>query len=546
MGLQDALPDTDFDKLNFFPDDDTGTPLMEAFDGCPYRIVVLAGSKLLDPVLDAMRKHGCQDSDLDSTFVGAYDTDTQIYEAISSRELDFTISQQLSLQGAVSVVMATLYITTGKKLAESSSSYFGIYQSGPKLVTPSLIASHELQVCEFHGFPVCTDGDAPALDDDNNALASGASANGTGLVPTAKTATSDSSAACACTERRNIRLAGITHGDKTSGFWDEVYAAMEQAGRDFGVSLQLPRLEKHPNDQLLHEKMASQIRHYCDEQFDGIFTSIPSDIVVEAIQYCQGLGVPIVSINSGVDKSEELGLMNHVGQIELQAGRSAGRYLLNQGVKRGLCFFQEENNVGLFERCDGMREVFEEEAASGTGVEFVGAMFLSPTSTTFKETIEEMVGVDGSWDGIGLLAGGQRILHHLIEVQAHHPDVKIGSFDTSDKLYETLKDQRVLFGVDQNSYLQGYLPVALLTWRVSTNQALFDRVAETGPDLVTAPPTAEEQQCQSVLYKACSETTGPTRNRTVDISLSKSSAVASSTIASIVAASSAVFLLVIV
>jgi len=494
-----------FEKLNFFTGDPSAKPLDEAFGGCPYQIVLLAGASLLDEVLAAMQMNDC---DVENTHVGAFDTNDDMYQAIRDGQVDFTISQQLALQGSLVVVMAALYATTGKKLAAASSSYTGAYQTGPHLITPINVPDPGLQVCESNSFPLCGDDTFT-----NSLVGTSAGVNFTSISTDAVAGHAEG--VCKCADRRAITLAGITHGDTSSGFWDTPYAAMEQAAADFGVTVHLPRLdpprEGEDFDGLI-EKMAKQIRGYCEERVDGVFTSIPSDAVVEAIRFCQELGVPVVSLNSGADVSEELGLMNHVGQLEFRAGKEGGKFLLREGVTRGLCLYQESNNAGLFKRCDGMKEAFEESEGAG---QYLGAVYTPPGDENNEVIIEEAIGESGSWKGVGILAGGTNLLPHVFKVQEIHSDVKVGVFDTSPELYEGLEDKRLLFGIDQNSYLQGYLPVALLTWYAHTRQKLVDQVLESGPDFVLAAPTEGAQQCQSVFYAAC-KNTELTRNRTID------------------------------
>jgi simple sugar transport system substrate-binding protein len=64
--------------------------------------------------------------------------------------------------------------------------------------------------------------------------------------------------------------------------------------------------------------------------------------------------------------------------------------------------------------------------------------------------------------------------------------VKIGTFDLGPDVLRAVRDGQLRFAVDQQAYLQGYLPVALLTQRA--RYGLFPAegdVIATGPHFVT-------------------------------------------------------------
>ena len=76
---------------------------------------------------------------------------------------------------------------------------------------------------------------------------------------------------------------------------------------DFGVELILDRLEPNDNPNILFEKMANQIEVLCQQGVDGIFVSIPNSIILDEIELCMKLNVPVVAINAGSGSSKNLG-----------------------------------------------------------------------------------------------------------------------------------------------------------------------------------------------------------------------------------------------
>jgi len=180
-----------------------------------------------------------------NTKVGIFGTSVEIHQAVSGGKLAFAISSQDYYQGAMSIVHAALYVSTGKALSPSSESEYGMILSGPEVMTSSNAYTDTFQVCEADGFPVCPY--ELALD---------------GTTPSQ----------CACTDRKKLKIAGVLHAVTTDAFWDIVYTAANQAADDFGVELELDRMEPDTAD-VLHFKMAAQIETLCEQGVDGIFVT---------------------------------------------------------------------------------------------------------------------------------------------------------------------------------------------------------------------------------------------------------------------------------
>ena len=90
---------------------------------------------------------------------------------------------------------------------------------------------------------------------------------------------------------------------------------------------------------------------------DGLVVSIPdADALGDSIRAAVDAGIPVISMNSGSDVAAELGLLNHVGQTEYEAGLGAGQRMGEAGVTNALCVNQEVGNAALDERCRGFTD----------------------------------------------------------------------------------------------------------------------------------------------------------------------------------------------
>ena len=75
-------------------------------------------------------------------------------------------------------------------------------------------------------------------------------------------------------------------------------------------------------------------------------------------------------------------------------------------------------------------------------------------------------GESGSWDGYGILLTGISQLPAAVALKKLHTKVVIETFGSESSWYESLMAGNVLFAkvfeIDQQPYLQGYMPVSIL------------------------------------------------------------------------------------
>src|SRR5690606_15438713 len=64
--------------------------------------------------------------------------------------------------------------------------------------------------------------------------------------------------------------------------------------------------------------------------------------------------------------------------------------------------------------------------------------------------------------------------------------VKLATFDLSPEVLQGIQDGTVLFAIDQQQYLQGYLPIVLLTLYQRNGNTIANDILMTGPGFVDA------------------------------------------------------------
>jgi simple sugar transport system substrate-binding protein len=274
-----------------------------------------------------------------------------------------------------------------------------------------------------------------------------------------------------------VRISVVTHGQASSAFWSVIRNGIEAAARQSNVTFTYRSPDVYNVD-----RMARLIDEAVDSGPDGLIVSIPSPELLPSIRRAADAGIPVVSINSGSDLYERAGAIAHIGQPEDRAGLAAGERLTRAGVRNGLCVNQEVGNEGLDLRCAG----FARAMRAAGGRSRVLAVDTKDLEGTRSRIAAAITGSD--IDGVLTLnnAGGEAAL----AVAPVH--VVLGTFDMTPVILQAVRRGRMRFAVDQQPYLQGYLPVVFLAEleRHGIFPAQGD-VIPTGPNFVTKD-TAEQ------------------------------------------------------
>jgi simple sugar transport system substrate-binding protein len=273
-----------------------------------------------------------------------------------------------------------------------------------------------------------------------------------------------------------VRIAVVTHGQASSPFWAIVRNGVEAAARQMDVVV-----DYRAPDVYSVQRMETLIDQAVASRPDGLVVSLPERGLAPAVRRAVRAGIPVVSINSGSDFYKRLGVLAHVGQPEDRAGFQAGQRMAQAGARRVLCVNQQIGNQGLDARCRGLARAMRD--AGGQSRVFA----IDDQSPSTPRKIADAVR-SGRIDGLlALNATGGMLAVDAVH-QLDRPDaVKVATFDLGPDVLNAVKSGKLIFAVDQQAYLQGYLPVVLLAEkaRYGIFPAQGDVIA-TGPNFVTA------------------------------------------------------------
>ena len=287
-----------------------------------------------------------------------------------------------------------------------------------------------------------------------------------------------------CPEARPWHLVVITHGNpETSKFWSVVKNGVDDAAEDMRVQVDYRAPATFDLD-----AMAAMINDAVAEHPDGIAVSIPNaDVLRQPILNAMDAGIPVVTLNSGSGVAEELGVLGHFGQSEYTAGNAAGTRILKEGAHNGLCIIQEANNTALAVRCQGFADAMNSANAKVTNL-----VVETDDPAQAQQMIADALEQDSTIDSI--LALGPSVGEPSLAVlrdKGLTGKIKLAAFDLSPTMLEAVENGDMLFLVDQQPYLQGYLPVMYLSLYNDNLSEPAVKITLTGPDIITRENAAK-------------------------------------------------------
>jgi simple sugar transport system substrate-binding protein len=269
----------------------------------------------------------------------------------------------------------------------------------------------------------------------------------------------------------------VSHGNAGDKFWDVVKNGAERAGSDLGVKVTYQgNGDPQQQSQLIDSAVSQKV--------DGLVVSMANppalkDAIAKAVQ----AGIPVITINSGEDKSREFGAMTHVGQNEKIAGAAAGERFGALGAKHLLCVIHEQGNIGLEDRCAGAKGTFKGQVENLQ----VNVSDLADASSKIAAKLQSDKSVDAILtlnNGVATAAVGA--------IQQANSQAKLATFDLDQDVTKAIEGGQIQFAIDQQPYLQGYLPIEFLyLYKINGNVVGGGQTVLTGPGFVDKANAAQ-------------------------------------------------------
>src|SRR5437868_1612005 len=284
---------------------------------------------------------------------------------------------------------------------------------------------------------------------------------------------SPAAAAFGATTAGSIKVAVVTHGD-TGSFWSVFKKGVDQAAKDMkgrGVNV----TQVYANNDVA--KQVAGINAAIAAGAQVIATSVPdASALKDPLTKASQKGIEIITVNSGLGAFDSLPTYEvHVGQTEDVAGKGAGKQFKAAGAKKVLIVIHEASNSGLTERAAGVKSVL-----GGSGVRVLTIPNAKSDIPGTKAKIQAAFKADKSLDGF--LGLDPDVTIPCLDVLPK--GTKAGTFDVGGAIKQ-IQAGKMLFAIDQQQYLQGYLPVVFAVLFVTNLNTVGNGAPVlTGPGII--------------------------------------------------------------
>jgi simple sugar transport system substrate-binding protein len=295
-----------------------------------------------------------------------------------------------------------------------------------------------------------------------------------------KSSTSSSSKTSSTTSAVNIassskpctyKFALITHGDN-GNFWSVVYKGAKNAAADLGCTLtevygSQQQGQAEPDDNAEN----AQITNAINGHVDGIAVSDHDPSLMNAtLAKASAAGIPVVLLNAGCDDQDIAAThaLTCVGQPEQLAGQASGQKFKALGSTNVLCVIHQSGQ-NLLDRCNGIAQGLGVGQQCKTGSppsKGPACTELTLSTPNAASNPQQAIGQVTSYLQSHSQINAVMTLNNAIAsslVNSHPPNnVKIATFDPDSEVQSEIQAGTLAFTVDQQQYLQGYLPIQFL------------------------------------------------------------------------------------
>ena len=289
----------------------------------------------------------------------------------------------------------------------------------------------------------------------------------------------------------------VSHGGPADPFWGVVMRGAEDAGKEFDVDVTYLGPEKYSV-----QKLVDMVETAVAAEPNGLAVTITdAKALDEPLKDAIARGIPVIAINVPDYRGfeERIPYLAYVGADDYKVGLEAGRRMLKEFApnkpKRGVISIHEVGHSGLEARARGITEVFTE---AGIPIEKLAT---SPNASETYQALDAYLTKNEDTEAIFCL--GPLDTHpaiKLLEEKELIGKVKLAGVDLSETMIKAIKDGKLLFTVEQQQYLQGYLPINLLILYNKYGLIPHDDIL-TGPAIVDKANVAIVEEMVTKKYR---------------------------------------------
>jgi len=268
----------------------------------------------------------------------------------------------------------------------------------------------------------------------------------------------------------------VSHAPDSDSWWNTVKNGLALAGEQMGVTVEY---RNPPTGDLAD--MARIIDQVAASELDGIITTLADpDVLSGPIRDAVASGIDVIIINSGTpEQARDFGALMYVGQPEYDAGFAAGQRAAGDGIESFLCVNHYIAQPASTQRCQGF--------ADGLGVDLGNQMIDSGQDPSeIQNRVMAYLNANPETEAVltlGPTSADPTIL--ALDQMGLAGDIYFGTFDLGGDIVGAIRDGVIEWGIDQQPFLQAYLPVIVLT-NYHRFGVLPGNNINSGPGFVTA------------------------------------------------------------
>lgn len=268
----------------------------------------------------------------------------------------------------------------------------------------------------------------------------------------------------------------VSHAPDSDSWWNTIKNGLALAGEQMDVEVEY---RNPPTGDLAD--MARIIEQAAASNPDGIITTLADyDVLSGPIKAAVDQGIDVIIMNSGTaEQTREVGALMFVGQPEYDAGYAAGLRAKGDGIGSFVCVNHVISNTVVAERCRGF--------ADGLGIDLGESMIDSGQDPSeIKNRVMAYLTAHPETESVltlGPTSADPTIL--ALEEMGLAGDIYFGTFDLGEEIVKGIKAGIIEWGIDQQPFLQAYLPVVILT-NYDRYGVLPGNNINSGPGFVTA------------------------------------------------------------
>jgi simple sugar transport system substrate-binding protein len=280
-------------------------------------------------------------------------------------------------------------------------------------------------------------------------------------------------------------IAMVTHEQPGDTFWDRIRAGAEDAAAAHNVELRYSNGAQAP-------EQATLVQNAIDSRVDGLAVTLAYvEQVGPAAKAAADAGIPTAVFNAGLDQYEQFGAEMYFGSDESLAGQAAGQRLTEDGGQKAICVVQEQGHVALEARCAGVASSFP-----NTENLYVQGTDMASVRSTIGAKLQE----DPSITHV-IALGAQFAMTALQSVSDAGSQAKVATFDLNVDAARAIQEGRIMFSVDQQPYVQGYMSVASLWLNLSNGNDMGG-----GGPVLTGPSFVDQSNVEQIVTYAQNNT----------------------------------------